>query len=372
MQRSRSPGFYYGVFFFSGINTMLLSVVVPSMHLAHPGSIVLTDAQIGHIFAVQFTGQLLGPLFVTRHAGRSLLLGLAVSSIAALVLGASSAFNLIALAIYGAGLGLTMAAANTLVGTEALPHQRAPRVEMLNAFWPLGAACTPVVIRTFSRLPSQRVFLFVAATCLLTIPALFRRGPDAPLPIVDDETVTTRTPISDLAILCLLGALAVGTEASISNWAPTLSARYLRATWAAGMASTVFWMGILAGRAAASFLLKKLPWKPIAIYSSTLCAIATIALSMMVHSIALYAAVFAAAVGIAPVYPAVIARGVRMRGKNLMFLSAGIGSAALPWTIGAASSHNGSLRLSILFATAAALLLALALSVMKNEPKVQN
>ena len=372
MQRSRSPGFYYGVFFFSGINTMLLSVLVPSMHLAHPGSLILTDAQIGHIFAVQFTGQLLGPLFVTRHAGRSLLLGLAVSSIAALILGVSAGFNLIALAIYGAGLGLTMAATNTLVGTEALPHQRAPRVEMLNAFWPLGAACTPFFIRIFAHFPSQRVFLFVAATCMLTIPVLFRRGQDAPLPIMDEETVPTRTPISDLAILCLLGALAVGTEASISNWAPTLSARYLTATWAAGMASTIFWMGILVGRAAASFLLKKLPWKPFAIYSSILCAIATIALSMMVHSIALYAAIFVAAVGIAPVYPVVIARGVRLRGRNLMFLSAGIGSAALPWTIGAASSHNGSLRLSILFATAAALLLALALSVAKDEPRTQN
>lgn len=353
MQRSPSPAVYYVFFFFTGIATTLLGVLVPNLHLS------LTDAQIGRLLATQFTGQLLGALLVTKHAKRSLIAGVVLTFLSALWMSLASSIPMAVLFFYGLGLGISMTAANIVVGTEALPEQRDSRMEMLNFFWPLGAGCSPWCVRLAGGdHASLRVYLLIAATFLVMLPAFLlqsRKGEEAHS---QGETTTQETPFLHLLRFCLLGLLAVGVESSLSSWAPTFGQRYFQSAFTGGVAASAFWAGILGGRVIASFALKQVRWASFSIWSSVVCAIAVCGLAASRQSFVLFTTALIGAFCISPIYPAVLSHAVHLRGKNFVFFSAGIGSAFVPWMVGTASLHTASLRMGMLVPVFGSVLLA--------------
>lgn len=353
MQRSPSPLLYYAIFFLSGISVMLLSVSIPQMHPALP------DVEIGHMLAAQFTAQLLGPFLVTKRTGQSLAIGLLISALTGAMMGRSAVPGLPLLFFYGLGMGMVMTSTNLLAGEEALPEDRAPRIEMLNAFWPLGAACAPFCSRFFGAAVTWRAYFFVAATSAVALAVVMLRKKPEPL-THEQQLGAEERSMPRLVRLCLMAALAIGLEASLSNWSPTFAARYIGGGSVPGTVATIFWVGILVSRSAASFLLAKMRWSVFAIASTLLCVTATLVLAAS-RGWLLYAAVALAAIGIAPIYPVIIARCLKLRGKSFVFVMAGVGSAALPWLVGTLSTHTGSLRVSMLAASVAGVLLLAAL-----------
>jgi fucose permease len=78
---------------------------------------------------------------------------------------------------------------------------------------------------------------------------------------------------------------------------------------------------------------------------------------------------FGCAFCIGPLYPMVLARSLHLRGKNLVFFSAGSGSAILPWLVGRTSAWSGSLREAMVVPACGALLLLVVLILDGRQPE---
>ena len=120
-------------------------------------------------------------------------------------------------------------------------------------------------------------------------------------------------------------------------------------------------MRVLSGRLSAASVFRNLPWNIYGTASAIACILASLALVLSSNPVLISISSFVAAFGVAPLYPAVLARSIHVRLKNLIFFSAGIGSAAVLWLVGHVSFATDSLKEALLVPTIAAVLLALAL-----------
>ncbi|MBS1813692.1 MAG: MFS transporter [Acidobacteria bacterium] len=358
MEQPRSPALLYAIFFATGIATVQMGLVLPQMH-----SRSLGDSAIGLLLAMQFSGQLAGALFVGRRPARAVIYGMALTVLTAIVLAFPRGLHPATLLLFGLGLGITMTAINILAGREVTPAARIRRLQILNVFWPVGAAAAPWFIRGSTRILKQPERSYAAlALCtavLLLFFALRFCGKQTSVSTQHDEEHRIR--ISQLALFCLFAALAVGIEASLANWIPTFAVRYLSGTTAASLAATAFWCGILSGRFIADKSLQRVSWRTFGVLSSVLCALAVCGI-LASHSTPVFiATAFLAAFFVAPLYPAVLAHSVHVRWKNAVFVAAGCGSALIPWLVGQTSVTRASLRTAMFLPAIAAILLATAL-----------
>jgi len=332
--------FAYAVFLCSGFNTTLLSVLAPQF----AGR--LSDATLGGIFAAQYTGQLLGPLLFFRRPMVGILGGLFLSSFASFYLFVSGDLNRPILALYGLGLGAVMAGTNVFVGTISREAERKPRIERLNFFWPLSALCTPLLLQHIHLSLPLHAFALVTANSLLTILfagplclnyGLFRLRSDA-------ETTDIRRHTALLMLLCILAAFACGAESALFSWAPTFASRHAVHSYDLELAVGAFWSGLLSGRLSASWLFAHTHGRRITVIAALVCGFAIGVLAIAHAELMMVCALFLAGLSIASIYPSIISDGLPLRGSQWIFVSAGVGSAALPWLMGKVSAAGGSLR----------------------------
>ena len=354
----RSPTFYYTAFFVTGIATVGTGAIVA----LHGASMPLADGEIGRLVSSQFVGQLIGSYFVGRQVAVRLILGAATTALLMAALAAIGHLSQPLLFVMGLGLGLTMASINTLTGLESPPAERARRLEILNVFWPLGAAFCPWLL---THLPGQHVFrsFFIALALLFLIVSVgsaLRRTPES-----TDTEEATLTGSSFPLLLSLIALLAVGVESGLANWLPTFQLRYLSESHLPLPLATLFWSSILASRIVASSLLRGRA-EALALTTCTLVAgLATLGLLLCKGSWLVTLAVVVAALALGPVYPLLLTRVIKLRGRGLVFFSASSGSALFPWLIGyAAVSYP--LRHALLVPAVGGLLLFL-LSLSKSS-----
>lgn len=352
----RAPWLFYAIFFATGIGTAQMGNALPRLHAA--------DSAAGFLLAAQFTGQLFGALFVGKQPARAVFYGLGVASVTALLLARSTLPHAALLALYGLGLGISMTAVSIASGMEADKTQRNQRMQMLNVFWPLGAAAAPwfVDLVTHSGFHVLRSYS-VLALMLMILASLFafqQRGRKTSQLRDNEPEHHLRGP--RFALICLFALLAVGIEASLANWMPTYAARYITAA-AAGIATSAFWAGILSGRIVADRFLRRTSWKIFGTTCALLCALAAHLVSRSHTPIALAIASFVAAFFVSPLYPAILAHSVHVRWRNLVFVAGGCGSAFVPWLVGRVSSITDSLSMAFLVPVIAAILLALCMAI---------
>lgn len=355
MKRTASPALFYFLFLATGIGVMLLGALAPALQLHQ------NDAQIGRLLGTQFTGQLFGALLVARNPYRSLQIGLFLTASSAVAIALLHMPWWPVLFVYGLGMGITMTATNIAAGIEVAVQERVARLEMLNAVWPLGAMCAPVLVRVWPNL-GARLYLCVAVLSLLGMVFACLRT-DA-VPVTELSEMNTRESSGwTLVLLCLLGMLAVGVETAVSNWSSMFGMRYFPGTRAITLAPVVFWMGILTGRSIASRVSGDVAWLPLMRISSLVAAAAITATAFSHSSEMLVVATFACAVCVGPLYPAVLGQCVMLPGKNLVFFAAGIGSAVVPWLLGMFSTATTSLRTAFLLPVMLALMVPVILNV---------
>lgn len=358
MQRILSPVLLYTIFFFTGIATVLLGVLLPYIHAVSSQE----DLHTGWLLASQFIGQLIGALFVGRRPSRSVGFGLLLTLSCAAAVPYRWGLNPVTQFFYGLGLGITMTAVNILAGREATPEKRASRLQMLNVFWPLGAAaapwCVAAIVRSFHP-ETACIFLAITLGFLLLLFSLNMRG--ASRASIAQKTVEHPLPWYRLLLYCSIALLCVGVETALANWLPSYSARSLSHTGSIAAAASLFWCGVLSGRLSAASVFRNLPWNIYGTASAIACILASLALILSSSPLLICISSFVAAFGVAPLYPAVLARSIHVRLKNLIFFSAGIGSAAVPWLVGRVSYATDSLKEALLVPTIAAVLLALGL-----------
>lgn len=360
-RRARPVVILHASFVLSGVFTTLLGPLLPV--LASRWS--LSDAQSGYLFAAQFTGSIAGVglsgLSMPRLGyGRTLVVAFALISAGAVTLRSGPWFSgLIAVFVYGVGLGLSIPATNLYV-SDLFPTRRAAALSVLNMVWGLGALASPGLTALALRgNHTSFLLLSLAGASAFTAVAFVSIGrtgsPHVAQPASDSDWASVHTGGKALlAAAALMFFLYVGTENAVNGWVGTYAKRLVTgggADWL--LAPACFWAALLAGRGLVPFTLRHTTEQRLSLGGLVLAGggIAFILAAATRDGILLGALL--SGLGLAPVFPVAIAALSHVFGQKasrvagVTFAMAGLGGATVPWLVGALSTRSGSLRLAL-------------------------
>ncbi|MGA8037742.1 MAG: MFS transporter [Candidatus Acidiferrales bacterium] len=354
--------FVHAGFVVAGAVTILLGPILPM--LAARWS--LEDAQTGYFFLAQFLTAILGSALSSYAMPRwgykkSFLASFFLIGLGVAALGHFEWIGtLVAISIYGAGLGFLSPATNLWIG-EAAKTGRAGALNLINFSWTAGAMACPFLVALFADHGHFNFLLygFTAATALLAIACLF-------LPLDQPFEAGTKSesahvskltarPVPSFAFLTVLFGivffLQLGTENAVGGWVASYSHRYLASGSRAWIITpSLFWGGLLTGRALAPAILKKVAEIRV-VQASLALAIGGVGILISANTLlGITAGTFIAGFGVAPVFATLMSWLVRFYGpaaRSLtgQLLGIGIlGGACVPWAIGVLSTHFGSLK----------------------------
>ncbi|MBI3477138.1 MAG: MFS transporter [Acidobacteria bacterium] len=342
----------------TGILTTLLSPMLPILSKRW----VLTDAQVGNFFPIQFLSQLAGVLLsgymLARVGFRTVFLSgllLMAAGTSTLFLGTMS-LGMVSVAVYGLGLGLIIPTTN-LMAAEVTTGSRAAAVSLLNFFWGVGAVLGSLLVAWASKTQHVPLFLGGVAVSLLVLAFAVRNLPFPPAHPTGESSLRwsaiARNPVTWLFAVVFF--LYPGAETCVGGWIGSyVSQTGMGATAIAAMIPAFFYAALTAGRGVGGWLLRHFSERRVLQCGY---AVATIGIGILLRSSTLMEVkVSAVLTGLsyATLYPITVARlshryGVEARSVgSLMFSLAAIGPAALPWLVGMVSQSAGSLRAGLL------------------------
>jgi fucose permease len=357
----------YLAFALTGAVTNLIGPLAPEMQSAWR----MSDEQIGQLFSWQFATSTLATLLVGRWLRVSAPVGLALIAIGVWLLGHAPNQNAaVAVATYGAGLGLAIPSINLLIATSTGREQAGSELALLNAFWVLGAAGFPFLL---AMLPHARgtalldaIALTSAAACIFTAWTFGKAGNLEPAEPIGAFR-------SDSVLFALFFFLYVGAEVGISGWLPAHADRATRSVIGSRIV-LAFWGSLLLGRFLTSSLVRRIDQKKILLGSIAVGTIAATVLALA-HSeaIILLAAVTTGA-AFAPLFPVNLALFTLAGHRAGWVLAcAGLGAAVIPWLMGVISTQTGSLRYAVLLPIISLVLLfAIALAYQQTAATVSS
>jgi fucose permease len=335
-------------FVLTGVATTILGSMTPLLEARWR----IGDAEAGLLFTAQFFASVWGAAAVGPLARRFGYGGVVVAGLALTAAGmagcalATWPLGVLSVASYGLGLGFALPAGNLALARG--DGGGASAVVWLNWSWCVGAVAAPA-LTAWRGIDTWWIGAAGLAICalLLTLDPLPRPASLAP---------SDHGSISQAAIMTgVFLFVYVATEQAVSGWVASLALRN-RATaqfWAA--APSIFWAGVLAGRAITPTLLKKrLP--PVLIFAGlALAAAGTFALIVAHTPILELAAGAICGIGLAPIYPLVVAQYAtaqdNARGPSgIVFAAGGLGGAVGPLATGYLSQTSGSLRAGLAIA----------------------
>jgi fucose permease len=335
----------YLSFFLTGIITTLLGPILPWLTARWS----LADEEAGVFFTAQFAASLAAgfasSLVVSRLGeGKTISLGLACMALGATGVGVGPAgVALAGMATCGIGMGLTVPTTNILVA-RMFRSRAAGALSAVNLAWGAGAAAWPLAIAA-SRAPRTAVHVLGLALFLLAVLALFTSDSPAPSAQSSSEprVPTTWWPWIFFSTFFFLYG---GVEAAVGGWVTEL-ARRLDPTMPAAVAAAGFWGGLTAGRGAVAVLVAE-PEEATTALRGALVAPAAIGTLLAVDDArAVVAAAAVAGVGLAPLFPiivAVLARGRISAAAGPLISLSGVGGAIIPWMVGVVSTRTGALQ----------------------------
>ncbi|HUK39533.1 MAG TPA: MFS transporter [Candidatus Acidoferrales bacterium] len=335
----------------TGVVTTMLGPILPTLQ----SNWRLSDERAGYLFTAQFAASVLGAACSGRLAWRGfripLIAGYALMAIGVGLLALVSwPGSLIAVACYGAALGLVIPISNLLV-SEINPSHRAAALSRLNFAWGVGAVACPVLVSFAQRVGTLSGFLLaIAATT--AIAATVMSFLDIPW-LSPERSASGKTealwqqPLT--FILALLFFFYVGTEAAVGGWVADFTKRIAIGESGWIFAPSFFWAGLMLGRGIAPMFLRRI--HDIRLGAAGLI-LALSGVLMLILSRGIGGACFASAlagVGLAPVFPITIAQLARFgpSGQKIsgtMFAFAGLGGTCLPWLVGFVSTQASSLK----------------------------
>jgi MFS transporter, FHS family, glucose/mannose:H+ symporter len=322
---------YYFAFLLIGFFTVMAGPLLP--WFAQKFSV--TPSQSGTLFFAQFAASTAGALlsgFSPRLASRSGMLFIAVAALAAT--SGNWPITVAAFAIGGFGFGLAIPVINMAVADETAGDPRA--LNMLNAFWGLGAFLAPLLLERSSA--KDAVLIGFA---LLTIVGA------ASLPSVRDaqvlDTAVQKDSFWAVTSFSVVAFLYIGTESTVGGWIPTLAAMGSR-SWIP--AASAFWGALVAGRLLAPALFGRISARAVLFGGTTVAAISVLALWRFPGN-QLFIMAMLAGLSLAPLFPTLIAvysRGLSKPSAGVCFAIGGMGGAILPWAAGYLASSGTSIR----------------------------
>ncbi len=383
--------FVHAGFVVAGAVTILLGPILPM--LAARWS--LQDSQTGYFFLAQFLGAILGSAvssFAMPRWGykKSFLASFFLIGLGVAALGHFEWIGtLAAISVYGAGLGFLSPATNLWIG-EAAKTGRAGALNLINFSWTAGAMACPFLVAIFADRGHFNFLLyaFTAATALLAIACIFLpldqpfEADSGRASARNRETKIAASPIPSFALLTVLFGivffLQIGTENAVGGWVASYSHRYLAAGSRAWIITpSLFWGGLLLGRALAPAILKKVSEIRV-VQAGLMLAIVGVGILISANTFAgIATGTVVAGFGVAPVFATLMSWLVRFYGPAARSLTGRLigigilGGACVPWGIGVLSTHFGSLKdglALVLFTLVATLFLASLLGHRSGAP----
>jgi fucose permease len=359
---SSATALLFGGFVLTGIVTTLLGPILP--YLAARWN--LNDSRSGLFFTAQFAGSMAGVLLsswiLSRRGPRaSLMTGYATMGIGVAALAINSwTMGMLSIGCFGFGLGLVIPTTNLLIA-ESNPNRRAASLSILNMCWGLGAVIWPILAAGFvklGRVPATLIGLGVGTVAICVVLARMHDGILAHRIrrlSASREASGGNLRTTTIALIGLLFFLYVGTENSLGGWVASLARR----THANGaldwtLLPSFFWGGLLAGRALAPVILRRI--QEIALARGCLLVALSGAFFVLTAGSSFWfvAGVTLSALGLSCIFPITVSQFSLRFGHSathflsVMFALASLGGATLPWLVGFVSNGSGSLRTGFL------------------------
>jgi FHS family glucose/mannose:H+ symporter-like MFS transporter len=333
----------------------------------------LDDSEAGSLFIAQFTGAMIGsalssPMIKRLGTLRLIAFGYAAMAAAVACLGVNSwGIGLLSVLSYGFALGLTAPVTNLLVA-EINSERRAAALNILNFVWGLGAVAGPPLIALFAR-DGRLVRPLTGLAALLFVIALLiaRRsltesssGKNQPKPNQKDpppfERSILRAGASPYALLTGgLFFIYVGTETAAAGWIASYAQRLGASASGFGtMMPSVFWAGLLIGRAAAPAVLRRVSEAALVLISLFVAGAGLVVILVGSSLMIVSSGAGLAGLGLAAIFPTTFAIFTRQFGRQasqltgFVFVLGGMGGALIPWLVGFTSVRFGDLRIGLL------------------------
>lgn len=365
-----------------GIVNTLLGPILPLLSARWR----LDDAGAGALFLVQSAGAIVGSalsgLLIKRFGFLPLLaagFGLMAASTACLGF-ESWVAGVLSISGTGLSLGLTIPTINLLI-SELNIGRRAAALNLLNLAWGVGAVSGPVLVPTLSQSVGFTIALLCVATPLIVIGILIGRSsvllPDAVGAGEATRSGVMRLWMTPYALLtAALVFVNIGTESATGGWIASYVQRLgpsSQLSWA--VAPSLFWAGLLAGRAAAPFVLRRVRETRMVLVGMFVAVSGLVVILLGTTIVPVLIGVGLTGLGLAPVFPTTIALFTGRFGQDAsrltgtLFVLAGLGAAVFPWLVGLASNHYGALRAGLIVPlVGASVMIVLHAAIMTTLP----
>lgn len=358
LSTGRTLATLHPVFALTGVIHAIGGSLLPSL----AGTFHLTDSQSGLLFFLYFAGSSIGALLCRRCYARTMTIGFAAAAVFCTVAAVAPWPSLLLVFfMLGVSVGVPMSAVSLFVGSN-FPARCAALLTFLNFSWSAGALLAPLFAGWILVHHSYRVAyallgaaaLVAALACLLWL----HDGPEPPL--VKEQSKHRSLPL--IAAFAAAAFLQVGVENTAAAWLPTYALRSAATTLAfAATISSLYWIGFLAARGAAAFVLLRVQPAHVVRIAVVLALVAAPLLVAAPANAARGFAMLLLGVGLAPIYPLVVAgslaRVQHSSDARWVLASAGFGGSVLPGLVGMISAQAGTLRAGILTIPAALLLM---------------
>jgi FHS family glucose/mannose:H+ symporter-like MFS transporter len=334
----------------------------------------LTDSQSGLLFLAYFAGTALGALLCGRNHTRSLVLGFGAAAAMCVIVAISPQILLDpAFFCLGIAVGMPMSAVSMIAGRRFADRSAAP-LTLLNFSWSVGALLAPLLAARLLLSHTYRS-AYVVLSCASAVAALacwlsIQEAPPASKPQAHPRLRNVRL----IALFAVVTFLEVGVENIAASWLATFALRSSGTGAAhAAVLSSFYWIGFLASRGVASFLLVHAkPARVLALAVSSACLAAILLISLPGVAAAQGAMALLGA-SLAPIFPlllaAFFARAQDSSDSRWVLAFCGFGGSVLPWLTGFVSSHSGSLRLGLITVPGALLLIGCLLPFVHDHPQ---
>lgn len=351
--------------------------------LALPGALLplllrrwsLGDARGGLLLFCFFLASTAGALLSRGRMNRSIARGALLTCIGAAWLGfANLGWGFAAIVAYGLGLGIVMTSTSLLI-SRAFPRERRVEMMRLNLLWAAGACAGPWLALGGQSLrngnfASRPLHLLLGLAAFFAVFALWVwLALEAATLDAESQTATTdaprRWPLTQIPLaLLILVFCATGVESSTGGW---LAAYALRLGETAGItigAATAFWAGLLGSRLLHSLrIVSRVSERVVLPLSAGLAAAGlTILVAWPGPAVSVLAALMVG-FGAGPIYPLLLAMVLRHHETPVIFVLAGMGSAALPLLTGTVSGWTHSLSAGLCVPLAAAAMMTMLSAV---------